>query len=173
MSRNFKPLFLSALAFSAAACAGDSPAGPRSAPSILNNKIASGVVTRPAGGKCTTSFAPISFVFPLSTLDIDGVCNLKHLGRTTTHAIQVVNVLTGEITNSATYTAANGDVLYTTFAGTSSPPPYVVFQGTETLVDGTGRFAGATGLSDLEGTATVDATGSGTGEYTTKGFITY
>jgi hypothetical protein len=172
MSRNFRPLFLSALAFSVA-CAGDAPMGPGSAPSLLANRSASADATRPAGGTCTTSFTPISFIPPFSTIDITGECNLKHLGRTTMHAIQVINVETGDLTNSTTYTAANGDALYTTFVGTSSPPPDVVFQGTETYVGGTGRFEGATGSSELEGTATVNIDGTGTGEYTSKGTITY
>lgn len=173
MFHNFRPLFLSALALSAA-CAGESPTGPAIAPSIVANHSAGADATRPAGGRCTTSFTQISFVFPFATIDITGECNLKHLGRTAMHAIQIINVETGDLTNSTTYTAANGDELFTSFVGTSSPPPDVVFQGTETYVGGTGRFEGATGSSELEGTATVDLiTGSGTGEYTSKGTITY
>ena len=173
MSHNFRPLFLSALAFSAA-CAGESPTGPAIAPSILASHSAGADKARPAGGKCTTSFTPISFEFPFSTIDVTGVCNLKHLGRTTAHAIQVINVVTGDFTNSTTYTAANGDLLNATIVGTSSPPPDVVFQGTETYVGGTGRFEGATGSSEFEGTATVDpVNGAGTAEFASKGTITY
>ena len=173
MSHSFRPLFLSALALSAA-CAGESPTGPAIGPSIVANHSAGADAARPAGGKCSTSFTPISFEFPFSTIDITGECNLKHLGRTTLHAIQIINVVTGDFTNSTTYTAANGDVLNATIVGTSSPPPDVVFQGTETYVGGTGRFEGATGSSEFEGTATVDLiTGTGTGEFTSKGTITY
>jgi hypothetical protein len=172
MSRTPKLLVLSVAVLSSA-CAVDTSTGPAPAVSVLASHSTSSDKAKPAGGTCTTSFTQISFVFPIATIDITGVCNLKHLGRTTLHAIQTINVLTGDLNNSTTYTAANGDMLFTTFVGTSSPPPDVVFQGTETYVGGTGRFEGATGSSTLEGTATVDVTGAGTGEYTSTGSITY
>ena len=172
MSRNLTLVSLSLAALSVA-CTVDQPTSPSPALSVLASKSANSDKSKPAGGTCTTSFTETSFVFPIATFDITGVCNLKHLGRTTMHATQTVNVLTGDLNNSPTYTAANGDMLFTAFVGTSSPPPDVVFQGTETYVGGTGRFEGATGSSTLEGTATVDVNGSGTGEYTTDGSISY
>ena len=82
MNRNLRPLFLSALVLSAA-CSSENPAGPASDLTILASK-SSGPVTRPAGGKCTTTFAPQAFEFPLATIEIDGVCKLKNLEHSTT-----------------------------------------------------------------------------------------
>ncbi|MEO7683169.1 MAG: hypothetical protein ABIU86_04470 [Gemmatimonadaceae bacterium] len=102
------------------------------------------------------------------TLDIRGVCKLKHLGHSSMAAIQTVNVLTGELNNTTTYTAANGDQLTTTFAGTDPLGGDIEFTGLETYTGGTGRFANATGESFLQGSAT-----GATGEFTSKGSITF
>ncbi|MEO7502328.1 MAG: hypothetical protein ABIW94_06795 [Gemmatimonadaceae bacterium] len=83
-------------------------------------------------------------------------------------AIQTVNVLTGELNNTTTYTAANGDQLTTTFAGTDPLGGDIEFTGLETYTGGTGRFANATGESFLQGSAT-----GATGEFTSKGSITF
>ena len=172
MSRNLKALYLSALVLTAA-CAGENPTGPVSAEAILSARSARASVTRPAGGSCVTKFVPVSFVFPLATSTLTGTCKLKHLGRSTLAGTQTVNVLSGAFTNAVTYTAANGDLLYATNAGISSPAPNIVFQADETYTGGTGRFAGASGMSHVTGSGTVAADGSGTGELTLNGSLTY
>ena len=172
MSRNMKALFLSALVFTAA-CAGENPTGPVPAAAILATKSASAGVTRRAGGSCVTKFVPVSFVFPLATSSLTGTCNLKHLGRTTLAGTQTVNVLSGAFTNAVTYTAARGDLLYATSVGISSPAPNIVFQADETYTGGTGRFAGASGMSHVTGAGTVAADGSGMGALTLNGWLTY
>lgn len=171
MPRNCSALLLSALVVTAA-CVRENPTGPATAG--VATKSASAGVTRPAGGSCVTTVVPVAFSFPFSTLSITGTCNLKHLGRSTLEAIQIVNVSNGTLTNTATYTAANGDLLYSTnFADFTSSPPNVAFVGTETYVGGTGRFIGASGTSAVVGSAVVGPDGSGTGEFTVKGSITY
>ena len=82
------------LALAGAACATDSPAGPDE--SALDGNLA--VVQpkpRPAGGSCVTTVTPAGFAFPSLTIAIDGVCNLRHLGRATMHAIQIIDLSTG------------------------------------------------------------------------------
>lgn len=158
MLRSAQPLALILLAMTAA-CSDD--------------PTASASVARPAGARCTTSIV-ITAAAPL-TMHITGVCNRQHLGRTTVVIDQTVDG-TGVITGTVTYAAANGDLLNSTFNGyvTSPPGPNVAFRGTETYTGGTGRFAEAFGSSELEGRATVNyATGTGTGEYTTTGSISY
>ena len=89
-------------------------------------------------------------------------------------ATQTVSLINGSAQNFTTYTAANGDELYTRWDGQviSPPGPDIVFVGTETYLGGTGRFAGASGSSWLEGTSYL-AGSTGPGEYTTDGSITF
>jgi len=136
--------------------------------------------SRPFGGRCTTAF---TFLAPLPTdppnvqrLHIDSVCQLKHLGRTTGSAEQVV-VFTGPTTlnasNTTTYTAANGDQLFASWTGTGMLDPetlVVGFSGPEQYAGGTGRFRHASGSAFLTGSASLVST---TGAYTTRGSITY
>lgn len=160
-------LLLSALALTGA-CAGDHPTSPL----LLANQTAA-APSRPAGGSCTTTVS-VDISAPPLTLDITGVCNLKHLGRTTMTARQTVDLTNGLFVNTTTYRAANGDLLLATFSGqlTSPPGAEVAFAGVETYVGGTGRFAGATGSSQASGTATVPGL-TGTGQYTSQGSISF
>lgn len=73
------------------------------------------------------------------------------------------------------FTAANGDQLFSTTIGTESafiPPNISKVTLTATIVDGTGRFAGATGSFTIELTDTIDlATNSATGFGSFEGHI--
>ncbi len=175
MSGNTKTLALSALVF-LVACSAENPAGPVPIQSLLASKSAP--VARPAGGSCNpevTVVAPFPGPDqPVLSLSIVGLCQLKHLGRTSMVITETVDFSTGVIINATTYTAANGDKVNSTFLGTvlSPPGPDAVFEGTETYVSGTGRFAGVSGSSFLEGTAHLNGL-TGTGHYTTKGTITF
>ncbi|MEO5826864.1 MAG: hypothetical protein ABIR59_13320 [Gemmatimonadales bacterium] len=164
-------LLISALVLTGA-CAADLPVAPETSSSILASQVAA-APSRPAGGSCTTTVSVDISVPPL-TIDISGVCNLKHLGRTTMTARQTVDITNGQFTNTTTYRAANGDLLLTTFSGQTTSPPGadVTFVGVETYVGGTGRFAGATGSSEASGSATLAGL-TGTGEYTTHGSISF
>jgi hypothetical protein len=82
--------------------------------------------------------------------------NFTHLGR-------FEGVLTGAAT--ATWTAANEDMVDNqTVAFAIGDPAGTTPDGTElftytqtiAIVDGTGRFAGATGMATVEGTTTLD-----------------
>jgi len=167
------------LAF-ACGCAGVGD-GPTAlvAPSTLGaSSAASGPVSRPAGGSCTTEItgAPTRLGYALS-LHITGVCQLAHLGRTTL-VIQQDFAFDGSIVNSTTHTAANGDLLLSDWYSAPGENTFdginAVFAGTESYVGGTGRFAHASGSSRVQGTAVVDvATGAFTGAYTTRGTIAY
>ena len=173
MRRALIPLLLP-LALAGAACATDSPAGPDTT-AVLEGNL-SVVQPRPAGGSCVTTVTPAGFAFPHLTITLDGVCNLRHLGRATMHATQIIDVTTGLFSNETIYIAANGDELYTTFAGVPTSPPGsldITFDGTETFVGGTGRFASATGTTVARGSATLAPDQSGVGEYSMEGWITF
>ena len=175
MRRALLPLLLP-LALLGSACASDSPAGPDESAVLDGHLAVVQPMPRPAGGSCVTTVMPAGFAFPYLTIAIDGVGNLRHLGRATMHATQVIDVTTGLFSNETTYTAANGDELYTTFAGVPTSPPGsldITFDGTETFVGGTGRFASATGTTVAEGSATLAPDQSGVGEYRMEGWITY
>ena len=136
---------------------------------------------RPYRGSCSTVITPLTppGVFP-QELRIDYDCTLTHLGRTTAIAMQKVTpisqsdaIVTALIVNETTYTAANGDKLHASFAGSALinvETGQVRFIGTETFKGGRGRFADATGSADLEGTASIF---TNVGFFTTKGRLAY
>lgn len=133
---------------------------------------------RPAGGSCAVDFAfgptdPDRVPLPVATLTLSGSCTLKHLGATTMTATQWLYPYP-DFENLTTYTAANGDQLTTRFIGTLTSAPgeqlNLTFVGEETILSGTGRFAGATGTSTLTGSAML---ATGKGQYTTTGSMRY
>ena len=137
-------------------------------------------VSRPFGGRCATTFtflAPLPNDPPnLERVHIDYLCQLKHLGRTTGSAEQVV-IFTGPTTlialNTTTYTAANGDQLFASWTGTGTFDPAtltVTFSGPETYAGGTGRFADASGSTQLDGSASL---ATATGAFTITGTLSY
>lgn len=159
------------------ACAGETITPPPG-PSVARAHDAAAPV-RPLDGRCTTTFrflAPEAGQAPnVQRLQIDGTCQLSHLGRTTFSAVQTVTFgATGSnITNVGTYTAANGDVLRATYSATGTFPDAsgnVCFSGTETYAGGTGRFTDAMGTSQLAGCASVVTS---TGAYELEGTISY
>jgi endonuclease/exonuclease/phosphatase family metal-dependent hydrolase len=77
---------------------------------------------------------------------------------------------------STTYTAPNGDQLYTTHTGIATPTPDglgVTLAGTETAAGGTGRFAGASGSAAITGTSFLAGPNAGTGSYDLLGTISF
>lgn len=100
------------------------------------------LVTRPWEGRCegTGAFRP-DFI----TLDITGTCHLSHLGLTTTVGVEITSPSLSAV---HTFTAANGDKLYTTTVGQATLKPDfsgVTFSNIETVTGGTGRFTNASG----------------------------
>jgi hypothetical protein len=128
---------------------------------------------RPLTGTCETSFAPLTLPPPPIIRQVDqGVCTLSHLGRTTMYAVQDIDPVAGtQRSVEITFTAANGDVLRATSAGTNTPNgPGVAFQATMTFVGGTGRFANAIGEAYVDGTADFVTSSS---SFRLDGRITY
>ena len=118
----------------------------------------------PFKGSLTASEVDI-VTFP--TLLADGAAEgtATHLGRYTAKFNATVNVLDGTATGSYTFTAANGDRLFSTFTGLGVPAGGTMASITETLEisGGTGRFAGASGALVVR-RALDQATGKSSGE---------
>ena len=110
----------------------------------------------PGDHSCTAGFGP---------LDIDGTGNLTQLGKYTYHADECFNEIDLVFSGSFTMTAANGDTLFGTYAGTVPPIdfPLAVYRQRAEIVGGTGRFAGASGEFNVIGLANL-----GTGEYSQR-----
>ena len=115
----------------------------------------------------TSTLADLDLVNGTRT-DIDAFRgNSSHLGKFAATGYHVLDLITGEFTGAATYTAANGDTINITFDGQLFPSgdarfPYGVVANVE-IHGGTGRFAHATGGGEL--------TGGFTGEVPVGGFF--
>jgi hypothetical protein len=136
-------------------------------------------VERPLSGRCTTVVTRL-VPPPIEVQRIEYTCHLSHLGLTHAVTTQTVDVTTGAISSTGVYVAANGDQLNVDFVGTAvlsftdPSDATVTFLGTQTLSPGTGRFADGHGTAGLSGTAHINLiTGSGTGEFTVEGKLTY
>ena len=100
-------------------------------------------------------------------------CRLSHLGLTQATLTQTVDVMTGALSGTGVYVAANGDELAFTFTGTAElsftdpTDATVTFGAVQDLSGGSGRFAPADGTAEVAGTTRLNLiTGSGTGELT-------
>jgi hypothetical protein len=181
-TRTYRPgLSVLALVMSAA-CARSSPTAPSSVLPSATTAL-DVAAERPFRGECQTQVAPISpppqgtcRVFepaPSAFIEVTGTCQITHLGRSTTHAVQQLlfaldsqgqpifvggqPVITA-LRNCAEFTSANGDVLTHITTGTVVPGPQpgtVAFTGSLTFDGGTGRFAGASGSAAFDGTASL------------------
>lgn len=103
----------------------------------------------PFKGSYTTSFEIIAPP-PNQVQRVRGIGSASHLGSSTFEAISNVTVTLPPpfmVSGTRVITAANGDLLYTTFLGTSTPPVNGMNGADlqETITGGTGRFANATG----------------------------
>ena len=113
---------------------------------------------RPIAGECDVTFTVLPSSPPIVRQTDAGTCQLAHLGASTTVGAQTINFATGTQTAERSFTAANGDVLRATSAGTSKPgtvPGTIDFDAMLTIVGGTGRFASATGQVHDWGTANL------------------
>jgi hypothetical protein len=133
---------------------------------------------RPFGGRCDTEITVLA-PFPGDTpnvqrLHIDYACQLQHLGNTTASNEQIViftSPTTGTSSNRTTYTAANGDQLFSTWTGTvTANGPDVIFSGPETYSGGTGRFTNASGSSFISGNGSF---ATRTAHFTMTGTLSY
>jgi hypothetical protein len=158
----------------------DQPTGP------LLDQGGESQVTRPLKGRCDTEVRIVS-IGADGRLDLieEYTCQISHLGRTHSTVTQSVTptgppvdgFLSGIVINTGVYVAANGDRVNSSFAGTgvTNLADFTAeFEGTETFSGGSGRFANAAGTAHIEGTAVLDpATGTGRGQFTIQGTITY
>lgn len=81
----------------------------------------------------------------------------------------------GTFTNTSTYTAANGDRLYTTGGGkaTFGPDGSGRLTGIWTAVGGTGRLTGASGSAAYAESVQVTGPTTAVGAYTLEGELAY
>ena len=144
----------------------ESPLAPQRTIAILAPASAN-LVTRPWEGGCEgTGVFRADFV----TLDITGTCHLSHLGLTTMVGVETVGATLNAV---HTFTAANGDLLYTTTTGYAVLKPDfsgVNFFNTETITGGKGRFANASGSATRNGSSNFS---DGTGTWEIVGTLTY
>jgi hypothetical protein len=137
------------------------------------------VVARPLSGRCTTVVSRLAPP-PIEVQRVEFTCRMSHLGLSHALVTQTVDVTTGEISSVGDFVAANGDRLSQNFSGTPSlsfidpTDATVTFRGTQEFSPGTGRFAEATGTADVVGATHLNLiTGSGMGELTLDGTLTY
>jgi len=93
-------------------------------------------------------------VFPTRFIDREGTGTATYLGKYTEHVTATINLPTLSATGTATFTAANGDILLATVAGqaTRTSPTTLSIVEVYTITGGTGRFADASGSFTLEST---------------------
>jgi hypothetical protein len=88
---------------------------------------------------------------PFLLVDSNAAGHATHLGRYTATFDFQVDLRTGTASGSFTMTAANGDTLFGTFTGHATPGgSLAAIVETDTILGGTGRFAGATGSFTVE-----------------------
>jgi hypothetical protein len=93
-------------------------------------------------------------VFPILSATREGTGTATYLGNFTEHVVMQINLLTMHGTGLATFTAANGDMLFASSDGqaTRTGPTTVSIVEHYTVTGGTGRFTDATGTFTLERT---------------------
>jgi hypothetical protein len=168
--------FLVALAaLSAAGCTQDMPLSPDSAAQVPRT---AGEQMHRLEGRCATTYQVIGATGTTITLQINGVCQLSHLGRTTTTAVQVVDFAAGTIhIEHGEYVSADGDRLFFSHDGSLGVPDALgnqTFTGTHIFGGGTGRFLDASGAASFSGGASMpNEMGQGTGYLEFTGSIAY
>jgi hypothetical protein len=159
-----------------AACAGDAPTAVVAPPDAARlaapaGGAASAAAERPWRGQCDVE----ATITGPTTIVITGTCELAHLGRTTVVTQETVDWTLGTFTNTSTYTAANGDLLYTSGSGvlTFGAAGTGTATGPWTAVGGTGRFAGATGAAAYAESVQITGPATAVGTYTLEGQLSY
>ena len=130
------------------------PTAPSDPPALARASTGAKLPAHALKGHCETVLAPTEFLRPGVIRQVDtGTCQLSHLGRTEFYSDKVILTFAGTQTTQATFTAANGDVLYAVGRGTNAPsgPGRTRFTATLTFIGGTGRFEHATGEARVQG----------------------
>lgn len=101
---------------------------------------------------------------------------LSHLGQMSAQTVdQQVNLATGELTSTVTFTDRDGDTLVIFGAGPTviQPDGLFTFSGSLTVIGGTGKFSQATGSMTYEGWSRVTnaTTSEGIGFFTVAGSV--
>lgn len=126
----------------------------------------------PFRGTYTTTVAEAGFIPPTTALlDLWGVGNASHFGRSSWYSLSSVDIATGVQWGSTVEVTASGDEFHYDYLGGSFMDPETglsSFWGDWTVTGGTGRFAGGTGGGTYSGTAD---TSIGTGQITLIGEI--
>jgi hypothetical protein len=121
---------------------------------------------RPFRGTIYTTVDVLDGEEPILLYHVTGVGTLTHLGKTRFESETTIDLSADpdQVTGSPTFTAANGDQLYTTFTGTATPidENTSIIERHFEITGGTGRFADATG--QFTGTSISPLAGSGTPE---------
>jgi hypothetical protein len=158
----------------AGACSGqvlDSPTSPSAATVASSRTQAQGAVQLPFRGTFTGEDRGVLNcppTCPPTTLRVTGkdTGEATHLGHFTAIYEDVVYIPATTGTGTLTFTAANGDELFTTYEGGQTefvPPNLSTLTLVATITGGTGRFAAATGTFTIIRILVVDfATGIGT-----------
>lgn len=172
-SHRVSAVILAAIALTVSVVACGSDVQPTAAATRVPSKPNAVKAGQPFSGRCETSFAPPTFPPPPVIRQVDdGICQLSHLGRTSAHTVQDIDIVAGtQQSLEITFTAANGDILRAATVGTNTPNGSgVSFQATMTFSGGTGRFANATGQATVSGAANFQ---TNTAWFEVDGEITY
>ena len=182
MRTHTTPTKLLPFAFTALAALAGCADAPTTAPNpteVQASRAVGAAVERPWKGRCDVetvvtefgSTGPVKF-------HQTGTCQLAHLGRTTvvTDETVVPGMIPRTLAVTSTFTAANGDQLYTTGVVRGSavaPDGSLTIAGTCTAAGGTGRFAGASGTAVFAETARINPPAPSVGTYTLDGRLAY
>jgi len=112
-----------------------------------------------AGTSAATADCPPACPPTTLTITATSTGEATHLGRFTLTAVELVSLATKSGTGTYTFTAANGDQLFTTTVGGEdgfTEPNISRVTQAATVNGGTGRFAGATGTFTIRMTQTID-----------------
>lgn len=164
--------FATVLSLTLVGCSADDVTGASDLRSGTDNTAQSINVERPWSGSCDVAAEFIGE----TTLRITGECQLAHIGRASVLAYQTIVPGPSGIayTNTAVYTAPNGDELHTTNVGVATPTAdALLLDGIETAVGGTGRFENASGSATLAGSVRFTSASTTLGSYTLDGRLSF
>jgi hypothetical protein len=126
--------------------------------------LTASLIALPAAAGDSVGFRAVFQTVPVPTgscgpgcivLEIGGTGQATHMGRTEIAGPSQVNVPDAQQTGTSTLTGADGDTITIEFAGSVifEGPDTVTFQGEWSVIAGTGRFTGASGLGTYSGSA--------------------
>ena len=134
----------------ATACAGGSPTAPSSSLSQIGATFAG---TQARGGSELPFLGTLEATETVNGAvhNLVGTGEATHLGRFTLTSVFTVTQPPPRGSGTATWTAANGDQIFTTVTGQGVLTfPVLALLETHSITGGTGRFAGASGSMILE-----------------------